>query len=63
VSVLLIWQRLRDEHGLTASMSSLKRYVDANLPEENLRERVTVLSFPADGPRARAHPMTAGGVS
>jgi transposase len=38
-----IWQRLRDEHGLTASVSSLKRYVDANLPEENQRERVTVL--------------------
>ena len=38
-----IWQRLRDEHGLTASVSSLKRYMDANLPEENLRGRVTVL--------------------
>ncbi|QIS23577.1 hypothetical protein [Nocardia terpenica] len=38
-----IWQRLRDEHGLTASVSSLKRYMDANLPEENLRRRVAVL--------------------
>lgn len=38
-----IWQRLRDERGLTASVSSLKRYVEANLPEENQRERVTVL--------------------
>ncbi|MBO0883361.1 MAG: transposase, partial [Mycobacterium sp.] len=38
-----IWQRLRDEHGLSASVSSLKRYMDANLPEENLRGRVTVL--------------------
>jgi hypothetical protein len=38
-----IWQRLRDEHGLTASISSLKRYMDANLPEETLRQRVTVL--------------------
>jgi len=43
VSKQTIWQRLRDEHGLTASVSSLKRYVDANLPEENQRERVTVL--------------------
>jgi transposase len=38
-----IWQRLRDEHGLRASVSSLKRFMDANLPEENLRSRVTVL--------------------
>jgi transposase len=38
-----IWQRLRDEHGLSASVSSLKRYMDANLPEETMRARVTVL--------------------
>ena len=38
-----IWQRLRDEHGLVASVSSVKRYIDANLPEEGLRSRVTVL--------------------
>ena len=38
-----IWQRLRDEHGLVASVASLKRYVAANLPEQGLRARVTVL--------------------
>lgn len=38
-----IWQRLRDEHGLTASVASLKRYVAANLAEDVLRSRVTVL--------------------
>lgn len=38
-----IWQRLRDERGLTASVASLKRYVAANLPEDVLRSRVTVL--------------------
>ena len=38
-----IWQRLRDEHGLVASVASLKRYVAANLPEEGMRARVTVL--------------------
>ncbi len=38
-----IWQRLRDEQGLTASVASLKRYVAANLPEDVLRSRVTVL--------------------
>ena len=38
-----IWQRLRDEHGLSASVASLKRYVAANLPEDVLRSRVTVL--------------------
>ena len=32
VSKATIWQRLRDEHGLTASVASLKRYVAANLP-------------------------------
>jgi transposase len=43
VSKQPIWQRLRDEHGLVASVASLKRYVAANLPEEGLRARVTVL--------------------
>lgn len=43
VSKQTIWQRLRDEHGLQASVASLKRYVVANLPEEGLRVRVTVL--------------------
>lgn len=38
-----IWQRLRDEHELTASVASLKRYVAANLPEDVLRSKVTVL--------------------
>jgi transposase len=38
-----IWQRLRDEQGLAASVASLKRYVAANLPEDALRSRVTVL--------------------
>jgi hypothetical protein len=40
VTKATIWQRLRDEHGLCAS---LKRWITATLPEENLRERVTVL--------------------
>ncbi len=43
VSKATIWQRLRDEAGLTASVASLKRYVAANLPEEGQRARVTVL--------------------
>ncbi|WP_157129059.1 IS21 family transposase, partial [Nocardia amamiensis] len=43
VSKQTIWQRLRDEQGLTASVSSLKRYVEANLPEEDQRAKVTVL--------------------
>lgn len=34
-----IWQRLRDEHALVCSVSSVKRYVEANLPEEGLRSR------------------------
>ena len=38
-----IHQRLADEHGLTACLASLKRYVAANLPEDVRRARVTVL--------------------
>lgn len=45
-----IHQRLRDEHGLAASVASLKRYVAANLPEEVRRDRVVVLRDEADCP-------------
>lgn len=43
VTQATIHQRLRDEHGLTASVASVKRYVAANLPEEVRRDRVVVL--------------------
>jgi transposase len=43
VTVATIWQRLRDEHGLDVSVASLRRCVRANLPEDALRSRVTVL--------------------
>jgi hypothetical protein len=43
VSKETIWQRLRDEHGLTASVASRKRFVAADLPDEGQRARVTVL--------------------
>jgi transposase len=45
-----IHQRLRDEHGLNASVASLKRYVAANLPEEVRRDRVVVLRDEAEVP-------------
>lgn len=38
-----IHQRLRDEHGVSASLASFKRYVTANLAEDAVREKVTVL--------------------
>jgi len=38
-----IHQRLRDEHGLTVSVASLRRYVRAELPEAGAEERATVL--------------------
>jgi transposase len=38
-----IHQRLRDVHGLTASVASVKRWITANLPEQALRSKVTVL--------------------
>ena len=54
VSQQTIWQRLRDEHGLAASVASLKRYVAANLPEDVLRSKVTVLrETPAAGAEAQ----------
>lgn len=42
VTVATIWQRLRDEAGLSASLASLRRYVRVNLAEEAARARVTV---------------------
>ncbi len=44
VRMSVIWQRLRDEHGLAASVASLRRYVTANVPEETRRSQVTVWS-------------------
>jgi transposase len=44
VRMSTIWQRLRDERGLAASVASLRRYVAANVPEEARRSQVTVWS-------------------
>lgn len=43
VTKATIHQRLRDEHGVSASVASFKRYVAANLAEDAVREKVTVL--------------------
>src|SRR5579864_2615161 len=43
VTMATVYQRLRDERGLAASVASLRRYVAANLPEEARRSQVTVL--------------------
>ena len=43
VSKATIHQRLRDEHAVPGSVASFKRYVTANLAEDALREKVTVL--------------------
>ena len=43
VTKATIHQRLRDEQGLQASVASLKRWIAANLPEQALRQKVTVL--------------------
>ncbi len=37
-----VWQRLRDEDGLQASLASFRRYVRAELPDEAARGAVTV---------------------
>lgn len=44
VTVATIHQRLVDEHGLEASVASLRRWVAANLPEEVRRSKVRVLN-------------------
>lgn len=43
VTKATIHQRLRDEQGLQASVASVKRWIAANLPEQALRSKVTVL--------------------
>jgi hypothetical protein len=43
VTISTIHQRLRDDHGLSASESSLRRYLVANFAEEVTRSAVTVL--------------------
>ena len=42
VRMSTIWQRLRDEQGLAASVASFRRYVAANVPEEARRAEVRV---------------------
>lgn len=48
VTVATIHQRLVDEHGLEASVASLRRWVRANLPEDARRRQVTVLGAGAE---------------
>jgi len=43
VTVATIHQRLRDDQGLSASASSLRRYISANFSEQALRSSVRVL--------------------
>lgn len=43
VTAATIHQRLADEHGLSVSVASVRRWVAANLPEEARRAQVTVL--------------------
>jgi transposase len=50
VTQATIHQRLRDEHDLTASVASLKRYVAANMAEQVRRDRVVVLRDETDFP-------------
>jgi transposase len=54
VTMATIWQRLRDEGGLGASVASLRRYVAANLPEEARRSQVRVLRLDPPEPGAEA---------
>ncbi|HMK62682.1 MAG TPA: IS21 family transposase [Acidimicrobiales bacterium] len=43
VTVTTMHQRLRDDHGVTASESSLRRYIKATFSEEIVRRQVVVL--------------------
>ncbi len=42
-TVTTVHQRLRDEHGLAVGISSFRRYVASEFPDQSLRDRVTVL--------------------
>lgn len=54
VTVATIHQRLVDEHGLDASVASVRRWVRANLPEDARRALVTVLrDTPPPGAQAQ----------
>lgn len=46
VSAATVAQRLRDEHGVSASESLVRRWISANLSEEVVREKVTVARGP-----------------
>lgn len=48
VTKATIHQRLRDEHGVPGSVASFKRYVAANLAEDAMRDKVTVLRADPD---------------
>jgi transposase len=71
VTISTIHQRLRDDHGMAASESSLRRYLAANFAEEVARSAVTVLrdTPPAregrsrwwPGPSRPRRPRSAGG--
>ena len=54
VHISTIHQRLRDDHGLVASESSLRRFITANFAEEVARAAITVLrDTPAPGAEAQ----------
>jgi transposase len=41
-TVATVHQRLRDEHGLAVGISSFRRFVASEFPDQSLREKVTV---------------------
>ena len=61
VTVATIHQRLRDEHGLDASVASVRRWVRANLPEQARRAQVTVLGDAPPPGRAGADRLRPAG--
>src|SRR3954469_600210 len=48
VTVATVAQRLADEHSVTASESSVRRWIHPNLAEHAARQRVTVLRGPVE---------------
>jgi len=48
VTVTTAWQRLRDEHGLAAGLTSFRRYVALEFGPRRQAERVTVLRPPVE---------------
>lgn len=57
VTVATIAQRLRDDHRVEVSESTVRRYIATTFTEQRLEARVTVSTRPPSGPTRRRRPV------